>query len=602
MIARCINTYSYIVYRKGIYKKMKSIFKKTLCSIMLFCLLFLCVGVVTKVSAADEGKWNLVTDVSNISSGDKVIVVNTSKNVAMSTTQNKNNRGQVSITIDNDVATINENVQQLTIEDGTKDNSFAFSTGSGYLYAASSSSNYLRTESSKSDNSSWTITIASSGDAIIKAQGSNTKNSLKYNSSNSIFSCYASGQLAVQLYKYEASTVESFEVTFNSNGGSDIKSQSVKKNDKVIKPTDPELEGNLFLGWFEEGQDTEFDFNTSVTKNITLIAKWKPISWYNFLTLPTSASLNISYDKAIISTSVNYYTKVTEALEDYSGEYLIVYEDTDDLKVFNGFDKVNGYVSANLENGKLFENDELLSCKVLIKTTVEGYTIKLMNGTNANKYIGVSSNNNGLEIDKDELVNTISFDSNIIIKSSGATLQFNAASNQNRFRYYSKANQQPIALYKLSEDPMTVEKEDFTFGNASLRFGLVELPVSDYEKMIADGATFGIALTKGNSIVIDTAKKVECTPVRVNAEGVEDVNGEYYQFAVVINDIAEENFASEVTAVAYVKIGDEYHTVKESKTFSIKTLAAQYVSLYEASPEKYSELEQHINALKALAK
>ena len=149
---------------------------------------------------------------------------------------------------------------------------------------------------------------------------------------------------------------------------------------------------------------------------------------------------------------------------------------------------------------------------------------------------------------------------------------------------------------------MTVEKEDFTFGNASLRFGLVELPVSDYENMVAEGATFGIALTKGESIDIATATKFDCTPVRVNAKGVEDANGEDYQFAVVINDITNEDFASVVSAVAYVKIGDEYHTVKESKTFSIKTLAAHYVSLYEASPEKYSELEQHINALKALAK
>ena len=101
MIARCISTNSYIFYRKGIYKKMKSIFKKTLCSIMLFCLLFLCVGVVTKVSAADKGEWKLVTDVSNISVGDKVIVVNTSSEVAMSTNQKTNNRGQVSIIINN---------------------------------------------------------------------------------------------------------------------------------------------------------------------------------------------------------------------------------------------------------------------------------------------------------------------------------------------------------------------------------------------------------------------------------------------------------------------------------------------------------------------
>ena len=51
---------------------MKSIFKKTLCSIMLFCLLFLCVGVVTKVSAADlNGTIKFGTDLTEI---DKVNV------------------------------------------------------------------------------------------------------------------------------------------------------------------------------------------------------------------------------------------------------------------------------------------------------------------------------------------------------------------------------------------------------------------------------------------------------------------------------------------------------------------------------------------------
>ena len=378
MIARCISTNSYIFYRKGIYKKMKSIFKKTLCSIMLFCLLFLCVGVVTKVSAADKGEWKLVTDVSNISANDKVIVVNTSSKVAMSTTQNKNNRGQVSIAINNNVATINDNVQQLTIEKGTKDNTFAFSTGSGYLYAASSSQNHLKTESEMTDNSSWNITIASTGDATIKAQGKNTRNSLRYNSGSKLFSCYSNGQGAVQLYKYEVSLSDPVKVSFVNNNV-EISNETIEKGSTVAKPTDPELEGNLFLGWFEEGQDTEFDFNTPITTDITLVARWQQISWYSFLTLPTSASLNISYDKTTVSTSVNYYTKVTEALEDYSGTYLIVYEDTDDLKVFNGLDQVNGYVSARKnENNVLVETKELSACQVIVAAMKADILFKLV--------------------------------------------------------------------------------------------------------------------------------------------------------------------------------------------------------------------------------
>lgn len=73
----------------------------------------------------------------------------------------------------------------------------------GYLYAASSSSNYLKVRSTNDDaNGQWTIVIASSGSvATIKAQGTNTRNLLKYNSSDSLFSCYGSGQSAVYLFK-----------------------------------------------------------------------------------------------------------------------------------------------------------------------------------------------------------------------------------------------------------------------------------------------------------------------------------------------------------------------------------------------------------------
>lgn len=572
---------------------MKSIFKKTLCSIMLFCLLFLCVGVVTKVSAADlNGTIKFGTDLTEI---DKV---NVSAKDSLNNVWAIKTAGTTYFAQQSSYSQIGSAKKPAT--------SISFSTSFDKYYNVDSFDIKL----GGFKGTAGVVKITMGGDVVATGKlNATTDVTISTTSSaltNSINVDITGISKGVKVYSIsytlsETSSVTQYTVTFDSDGGTLVDAQNVVENELAVEPADPKKEGYLFKGWYTS-EGTKFDFSTPITSAITLTAQWQQISWYSFLTLSTSASLNISYDKTTVSTSVNYYTKVTEALEDYSGEYLIVYEDTNDLKVFNGFDQVNGYVSASLENGKLLENDELMNCKVLIETSGEGYAIKLINGTNANKYIGVSSNSNGLKIDTDKFANTISFDSTIIIKSSGATLQFNAASNQNRFRYYSKANQQPIALYKLSETPMTVEKEDFTFGNASLRFGLVELPVSDYENMVAEGATFGIALTKGNSIDIETAKKVECTPVRVNAKGVEDANGENYQFAVVINDITNEDFASVVSAVAYVKIGNEYHTVKEPKTFSIKTLAAHYVSLYEASPKEYSELEQHINALKALAK
>ena len=171
--------------------------------------------VTVKQAAASQGgdepaekAWTLVKSVSDLAVGDQIIIAAKDANFAISTTQNSNNRAQTAITKSSDKKTLStpsSSVQILTLQAGKKDGSFAFYTGKGYLYAASSSKNYLKTETTLSDNSSWSISITTAGVATIKAQGSNTRNWLRYNSSNNppIFSCYTSGQTDVVIYKLQ---------------------------------------------------------------------------------------------------------------------------------------------------------------------------------------------------------------------------------------------------------------------------------------------------------------------------------------------------------------------------------------------------------------
>ncbi len=114
---------------------------------------------------------------------------------------NPNNRGQADVTKSDITIAFGDDAQILTLEAGTKSDTFALNTGAGYLYAASNSSNYLKTENALSDNSSWTITITADGIATVKAQGVNTRNWLRYNSTSSLFSCYESGQKDISIYK-----------------------------------------------------------------------------------------------------------------------------------------------------------------------------------------------------------------------------------------------------------------------------------------------------------------------------------------------------------------------------------------------------------------
>ena len=168
-----------------------------------------------------EAQYALVTSNDQLEAGKEYIIVgkySTSDTYfAMSTTQNENNRGIVGITVSGDIATISSSdVQVITLEGSSK--GWYFKAGNGYLYAASSGSNWLRTEEEADDNAKAIIDIASNGNATIEFQGANKRNLLRFNSNNSIFSCYGSGQLPVQLYKKVEATPEVINVTLSASG------------------------------------------------------------------------------------------------------------------------------------------------------------------------------------------------------------------------------------------------------------------------------------------------------------------------------------------------------------------------------------------------
>ena len=159
--------------------------------------------------------WQLVTDVTTLEAGDRIIIVASGVDYALSTNQKTSNRDVIKIEKPTDnTVTINDSVQILTLEAGTKANTFAFYTGSGYLYAASSGSNQLKTQATNNDNGSWKIEISTKGVATITAQGSYTRNLLRYNPNNGspLFSCYASGQEDISIYKFVPGEEQEVEV------------------------------------------------------------------------------------------------------------------------------------------------------------------------------------------------------------------------------------------------------------------------------------------------------------------------------------------------------------------------------------------------------
>lgn len=66
-----------------------------------------------------------------------------------------------------------------------------------------------------------------------------------------------------------------YNITFDTNGGNDISSQTIIKGDKIIKPNNPIKNGYEFIEW--QLNNEPFDFNTIINENITLKAVWKEI-------------------------------------------------------------------------------------------------------------------------------------------------------------------------------------------------------------------------------------------------------------------------------------------------------------------------------------
>ena len=163
--------------------------------------------------------WTLATA---ITSGKHYIITN-GTDKAMGT-QNTNNRAAVGVTIENGTATVNSaDVYEFVIygPDASGYYTIYDETNSGYLYAVAGS-NYLKNQSTISNTSLWTITFNNENAAVITAPNvTNTDGYpriMRYNSQNTLFSCYFTGQDNIYLYEKSGEATPTESVTVGDAG------------------------------------------------------------------------------------------------------------------------------------------------------------------------------------------------------------------------------------------------------------------------------------------------------------------------------------------------------------------------------------------------
>ena len=154
-----------------------------------------------------EDQAQLVTDVSQLVSGDQILIVTRDLDYALGTSQKANNRDQATVIKAYDKLSYDEFAQIITLESGIEENTFALyatnGDNTGYLYASPDSGNLLRTQAEKDINASFTITIDEDGSANITSKIDKKANTIRYNTIG-IFSCYGEGsQKPVCIYKLD---------------------------------------------------------------------------------------------------------------------------------------------------------------------------------------------------------------------------------------------------------------------------------------------------------------------------------------------------------------------------------------------------------------
>ncbi len=151
----------------------------------------------------------------------------------------------------------------------------------GFDIKLGSSSYSLKTQSSVNvpvtliNATNKAFTCATKDNTIATAQISGTNclvKGLKAGTTTLIVTASGKVANATIIVQAQAATITKYTVTFNSNGGSAVASQTVESGKTATQPANPTRSGYTFNGWYNGS--TKFNFSTSITSNLTLTANW----------------------------------------------------------------------------------------------------------------------------------------------------------------------------------------------------------------------------------------------------------------------------------------------------------------------------------------
>ena len=227
--------------------------------------------------------------------------------------------------------------------------------------------------------------------------------------------------------------------------------------------------GLTVMGHYSNGSDEE------ITEGIDWTFDPDPLTEGTTSVSVTATVETISSDAIVVNGLTvsgpapvgDNYVKVTVSQADWSGDYLLVYEDGTDAYVWNGDynDGASNYASATISSNTIAKPDA--AAVITIAAASEGkYTLQV----NGDKYFQDNGSNSKLiftDAIADAAEVTISYETDWTkLQFSERCIRFNNNSGQTRFRFYAASSQQAVQLYKKEATPSYIDiRTGLTAGN-----------------------------------------------------------------------------------------------------------------------------------------
>ena len=440
----------------------------------------------------------------------------------------------VSISNGEILATENVNKSKFTIaKSGT---SYTIQSASGYYIGRTATSNGLNSNNS----TEYTNTISFSSNNVVITSSGGPK--LQFNSaSNQLkFRYFKSDQKPIALYKYTeegageetptapGAPVLPEEQTFR--GSMEVAITGIGDGVTVYYTTDGTEPSE------SNGEEYTAPFEITATTTVKAVAVNE---------VGASEVVTKKYTLFVVEETEGYYIKVVSEPTDWSGKYLVVYEEGADAYVFNGEDIVNGYVSATTDGDIIKANSEVDAVAVTVATMEGGYSVKTADG-----YIYGDSGANRLYTNSSEpQLNTIELTADGVNIIAGRYLRFNSASNQMRFRYYTSNYGESVQLYKYVEalplyHELTVSEAEY----ATLYLGFNARIPSTVEAYTVTKVNDGwVSLTQVTGVLPSNQGVIIKAPARdykffYEETATADVTGNLLEGTLVNQNIEEEAY------------------------------------------------------------